>query len=88
MHHQLVVFAWPRADLPVCILPDDDANQWPYRCGRHNTFLAIPDRGPNATPYNVNVDDTTSYITHFQTFSLYQQDLFDTRHPSGKAHAP
>ncbi len=35
-----------------------------------NTFLAIPDRGPNATPYNANVDDTTSYITRFQTFSL------------------
>lgn len=35
-----------------------------------NTFLAIPDRGPNATPYNANVDDTTSFITRFQTFSL------------------
>jgi hypothetical protein len=35
-----------------------------------NTFLAIPDRGPNATPYNPAVDDTTSFIPRFQTFSL------------------
>jgi len=35
-----------------------------------NTFLAIPDRGPNATPYNTPIDDTTSYIPRFQTFSL------------------
>ena len=35
-----------------------------------NTFLALPDRGPNATPYNSAVDNTTSYIPRFQTFSL------------------
>jgi len=35
-----------------------------------NTFLAIPDRGPNATAYNSAVDDTTSYIPRVQTFSL------------------
>jgi hypothetical protein len=35
-----------------------------------NTFLALPDRGPNATPYNPLVDDTTSFIPRFQTFSL------------------
>ena len=35
-----------------------------------NIFLAIPDRGPNATAYNPAVDDTTSYIPRFQTFSL------------------
>lgn len=35
-----------------------------------NTFLALPDRGPNATAYNIDVDDTTSYIPRFQTFSL------------------
>ena len=37
-----------------------------------NTFLAVPDRGPNATAYNSLVDDTTSYIARFQTigFSL------------------
>jgi hypothetical protein len=35
-----------------------------------NTFLATPDRGPNATPYNSLVDDTTSYISRFQTLQL------------------
>ena len=37
-----------------------------------NTFLALPDRGPNATPYElgVAVDNTTSFIPRFQTFSL------------------
>lgn len=35
-----------------------------------NTFLATPDRGPNATPYNALIDDTTSYINRFQTFNL------------------
>lgn len=35
-----------------------------------NTFLAIPDRGPNANPYNTKVDDTTTYINRFHTFSL------------------
>ncbi len=32
-----------------------------------NTFLAVPDRGPNAAAYNPAVDDTTSYIARFQT---------------------
>lgn len=35
-----------------------------------NTFLATPDRGPNATAYNPLVNDTTSYIARFQTLSL------------------
>src|SRR5215468_6185511 len=35
-----------------------------------NTFLAVPDRGPNANPYNPLVDDTTSYINRFHTLSL------------------
>ena len=35
-----------------------------------NTFVATPDRGPNATPYNSQVDDTTSYISRFQTLKL------------------
>src|SRR5262249_36908769 len=35
-----------------------------------NTFLALPDRCPNATPYNSALDDTTSYITRFQTLNL------------------
>jgi hypothetical protein len=35
-----------------------------------DTFIALPDRGPNAKPYNSAVDDTTSYITRFQSFNL------------------
>jgi hypothetical protein len=35
-----------------------------------NTFLALPDRGPNATPYNALVDNTASYIARFQTLNL------------------
>lgn len=35
-----------------------------------NTFLATPDRGPNAVSYNSAIDDTTSYISRFQTLSL------------------
>ena len=35
-----------------------------------NTFLAVPDRGPNATPYNSAVDDTVSYISRFHTLDL------------------
>jgi len=35
-----------------------------------NTFLALPDRGPNATPWNSTVDDTTSYIGRFDTVTL------------------
>ena len=34
------------------------------------TFLALPDRGPNAKSYNSNVDDTVSYINRFHTFNL------------------
>ena len=38
----------------------------------NNTFLALPDRGPNATAYNggASVDNTTSYIARFQTISM------------------
>ncbi|MFL6707390.1 MAG: esterase-like activity of phytase family protein [Massilia sp.] len=35
-----------------------------------STFLATPDRGPNATPYNPLVDDTASYIARFQTVTM------------------
>ncbi len=35
-----------------------------------NTFLALPDRGPNANLYNPLLDDTVSYIPRFQTFNL------------------
>jgi hypothetical protein len=33
-------------------------------------FLALPDRGPNANPFNANVDDTASFIARFQTLNL------------------
>ena len=33
-------------------------------------FIAVPDRGPNAVPYNTCVDNTTSYITRFHTLRL------------------
>jgi hypothetical protein len=33
-------------------------------------FLALPDRGPNATPYNACMDDTTVYINRFHTVHL------------------
>src|SRR5215813_15193910 len=35
-----------------------------------NTFLALPDRGPNAKAYNSLVDDTVSYIPRFHTLTL------------------
>src|SRR5262249_26478808 len=35
-----------------------------------NTFLALPDRGPNAKSYNSAIDDTVSYINRFQTLSM------------------
>ena len=34
------------------------------------TFLALPDRGPNANAFNSAVDDTVSYIDRFQTLNL------------------
>src|SRR6185369_15594517 len=35
-----------------------------------NTFISVPDRGPNATPYTPAVDDTVSYISRFQTLTM------------------
>jgi len=35
-----------------------------------NTFIATPDRGPNAVSYNSQIDDTSSYISRFQTVTL------------------
>ncbi len=35
-----------------------------------NTFLALPDRGPNATAWNSAVADTSSYIPRVQTVTL------------------
>ncbi len=37
------------------------------------TFLALPDRGPNAQPWNPAVDDTASYIPRFHTLDLRLQ---------------
>ncbi len=41
------------------------------------TFLALPDRGPNATPFNPLVDDTISYIPRVHTFNLSLAPSFD-----------
>jgi hypothetical protein len=41
------------------------------------TFLALPDRGPNANPYNPLVDDTTSYIPRFHTLNLSLAPITD-----------
>ncbi|MBZ5635961.1 MAG: esterase-like activity of phytase family protein [Acidobacteriia bacterium] len=35
-----------------------------------NTFLALPDRGPNATSFNSAIDDTVSYINRFHTITM------------------
>ncbi|MBI4692457.1 MAG: esterase-like activity of phytase family protein [Gammaproteobacteria bacterium] len=35
-----------------------------------STYLALPDRGPNATAYNPLLDDTVSYISRFQTVNM------------------
>ena len=42
-----------------------------------NTFLAMPDRGPNATLYNPLIDDTVSYIPRVHTFNLSLAPSFD-----------
>ncbi len=35
-----------------------------------NTFLALPDRGPNASSWDSTVDNTTSWIPRFHTLTL------------------
>ncbi len=35
-----------------------------------NTFLALPDRGPNADVFDNNIDSTTSYIPRFNTVDM------------------
>ena len=35
-----------------------------------NTFLALPDRGPNAVEYNDAIDNTASYINRFHTIQM------------------
>jgi Esterase-like activity of phytase len=45
-----------------------------------NTFLALPDRGPNAVSYDSSIDDTVSYINRFHTVTM---DLEPNRSGSG-----
>jgi hypothetical protein len=35
-----------------------------------NTFIAVPDRGPNAVSYDSLIDDTVTYIPRFQTITM------------------
>jgi hypothetical protein len=35
-----------------------------------NTFLALPDRGPNAVEFDDDIDNTVSYINRFHTVSM------------------
>ena len=35
-----------------------------------NTFLALPDRGPNAISFDSSIDDTASYINRFHTVTM------------------
>ena len=43
-----------------------------------NTFLALPDRGPNATAWNSAVDNTATYIPRFHTMTLALSNVADT----------
>lgn len=38
--------------------------------GFGNTFLALPDRGPNAVSFDALVDDTVSYVPRFHTIKM------------------
>lgn len=38
-----------------------------------NRFIAVPDRGPNALPYDPTVDDTTAYKPRFHTLHMKLQ---------------
>ena len=38
--------------------------------GQGNRFIAVPDRGPNAAPYNAAVDDTTSFQARFHDIDV------------------
>jgi hypothetical protein len=41
-----------------------------FAWGFGTTFLALPDRGPNAVSYDSLVDDTVSYIPRFHTITM------------------
>ncbi|HSS16573.1 MAG TPA: esterase-like activity of phytase family protein [Candidatus Dormibacteraeota bacterium] len=45
-----------------------------------NTFLALPDRGPNAIPFDSAIDDTASYINRFHTIKM---ELNSSPNPAG-----
>jgi hypothetical protein len=36
----------------------------------NNTFIGVPDRGPNAVPYDSLIDDTVTYIPRFHTITM------------------
>src|SRR5215813_3089565 len=38
-----------------------------------STFLAVPDRGPNAVSYDSAIDDTSSYVPRFHTINMSLQ---------------
>src|SRR3984957_18877748 len=38
-----------------------------------NTFLALPDRGPNAVEFDDNIDSTVSYVNRFHTITMNLQ---------------
>lgn len=42
-----------------------------------NTFLALPDRGPNAVSFDALIDDTVSYIPRFHTVTMNLQPSND-----------
>ena len=42
-------------------------------CGYGDTFLAVPDRGPNAVSFDSLVDDTASYVPRFHTLKMNLQ---------------
>jgi hypothetical protein len=45
-----------------------------------NTFLALPDRGPNAIPFDSAIDNIASYINRFHTIKM---DLNSSPNPAG-----
>ena len=47
----------------------------------NDTFLAVPDRGPNAVSFDSLIDDTASYIARFQTISMKLQPSKGTALP-------
>ena len=56
-----------------------------------NTFLALPDRGPNAISFNSNLDDTVSYINRFHTITMdlgHSSPALDFRSRSLPPYAP